>query len=178
MAAGLGTQSPQSKILLVTCSVAEEGECLVSTAIARSLVQMGRRALILDLLQKAPETSKSRTLEGVLDGLEHHPLQLDEQLTMLCSSLGSCENQSAVTSRSFLQFLEQAREQCDLVIIRTPPVMISADALYLGREADFVLHVVRWNSTPRRVVLAALDRLRNFNIPVDGLILSRMPDKE
>ena len=43
--------------------------------------------------------------------------------------------------------------------------MMSADALYLGRQADFVLHVVRWNSTPRRAVLAALERLRNFGIP-------------
>ena len=56
--------------------------------------------------------------------------------------------------------------------------MISADALYLGRHADFVLHVVRWNSTPRRAVLAALDRLRNFGIPVDGVILSRVHEKE
>ena len=74
--------------------------------------------------------------------------------------------------------LEQAREQCDLLIIAAPPVMISADALYLGRHADFVLHVVRWNSTPRRAVLAALERLRNFGIPVDGVILSRVHEKE
>ena len=97
--------------------------------------------------------------------------------TMLCGSLGSCENQSAVTSRSFLQSLEQAREQCDLVIIRTPPVMISADAIYLGRHADFVLHVVAWNSTPRRTVIAALERLRNCGIAVDGVILSRVHEK-
>ena len=49
--------------------------------------------------------------------------------------------------------------------------MIAADALYLGRQADFVLHVVRWNSTPRRAVFAALDRLRNFGIPVNGVLL-------
>ena len=178
MAAGLGAQSPQSKILLVTCSVPEEGEFLVSTAIARSLVQMGKRALVLDLSGKAPPASNSHTLKRVLNALEHHPLKLAKKLTLLRSALATSGKLSPVTSPSFPRLLEQAREQCDLVIIGTPPVMISADALYLGRHADFVLHVVRWNSTPRRAVLAALERLRNFGIPVDGVILSRVHEKE
>jgi Mrp family chromosome partitioning ATPase len=178
IAAGVGVQSPQAKILLVTCSVTEEGEFLVSTAIARSLVQMGKRALVIDLSGKAPRASNARRLKRVLNALEHHPLSLAKKLSILRGTLATSGNQSPLTSPSFPRLLEQAREQCDLVIIATPPVMISADALYLGRYADFVLHVVRWNSTPRRAVLAALERLRNFGTPVDGVILSRMHEKE
>jgi Mrp family chromosome partitioning ATPase len=177
MAAGLGAQPPQSKILLVTCSVTEEGEFLVSTALARSLVQMGKRALVVDLSGKAPPTSNSRALERVLNALEHHPLKLAKKLTVLRSAVAT-SGKSPVNSPSFPRLLEQAREQCDLVIIGAPPVSISADALYLGRHADFVLHVVRWNSTPRPAVLAALDRIRSFGIPVDGVILSRVREKE
>src|SRR5262249_27543507 len=153
MSAGLDTQSAQSKILLITCSAPEEGECLVSTAIANSLVQMGRRALLLDLSREAPTTSKTLTLENVLDGLEDNALQFDEQLTVMRSASEAC-GESVVTSRNFLTLLEQARARCDLLIVAAPPVMIASDALYLGRQADFVLHVVRWNSTPRRAVFA------------------------
>jgi len=176
VAAGLSARSPQSKILLVTCSVTDEGEFLVSTAIARSLVQMGKRALVIDLSGEAQPASNSRTLERVLNALERHPLKLTKKLTVLRGALAG--NQSPVTSPSFPRLLEQAWAQCDLIIIGTPPVMISADAVYLGRHADFVLHVVRWNSTPRRAVLAALERLRNFGIAVGGVILSRMHQKE
>jgi Mrp family chromosome partitioning ATPase len=178
MAAGLAAQSRQSKILLITCSVTEEAAFLVSTAIARSLVQIGKRALLVDLSGQASPASNSRPLKRVLNVLEHHPLKLAKKLTVLSGTLATSGNQSPVTSPSFPLLLEQAREQCDSVIITTPPVMISADALYLGRHADFVLHVVRWNSTPRRAVLAALERLRNFGIPVHGVILSRMDEKE
>jgi Mrp family chromosome partitioning ATPase len=108
----------------------------------------------------------------VLDGIEHHSLQLDEQLTVLQSD--PCEDQSVVTSRNFSMLLEQAGKKCDVLIIAAPPVMKSADAIYLGRQADFVFHVVRWKATPRRAVLAALDRLRNFGVPVHGVILSRL----
>jgi Mrp family chromosome partitioning ATPase len=178
MAAGLDAPSRQSKILLVTCSVAEEGGFLVSTSIARSLVLMGKRALVVDLSGEAPPASNSRTVKRVLNALEHHPLKLAKKLTVLRGALAMSGNQSPVTSPSFPRLLEQAREQCDVVIIGTPPVMMSADALYLGRHADFVLHVVRWNSTPRRAVLAVLERLRNFGVPVDGVILSHMREKE
>ena len=156
----------------------KEGECLVSAAIAHSLVQMGGRAVLLDLSREAPKTSSLLTLENVLDGLENHALQLDEQLTVMQSASDPCEDPSVVTSRNFSMLLEQAGEKCDLLIIAAPPVVMSADALYLARRADFVLHVVRWNSTPRRVVLAALDRLRNFGIPIDGVILSRVHPRE
>jgi Mrp family chromosome partitioning ATPase len=178
MAAGFGTQSAQPKTLLVTSSVTKEGGILVGTAIAQSLVQMGRRVLLLDVSREAPKTSKSLTLKKVLDGLEHHALQLDEQLTVMQSASDPCEDQSVVTSRNFSMLLEQAGKKCDLLIIAAPPVTMSADAIYLGRQADFVLHVVRWNSTPRRAVLAALDRLRNFGIPVHGVILSRVHERK
>ena len=175
MAAGFGTQSAQPKTLLVTSSVTKEGEILVGTAIAQSLVQMGRRVLLLDVSREAPKTSKSLTLKKVLDGIEHHALQLDEQLTVLQSD--PCEDPSVLTSRNFAMLLEQAGKKCDVLIIAAPPVMMSADAIYLGHQADFVLHVVRWNSTPRRAVLAALDRLRNFSIPVHGVILSHLHER-
>jgi Mrp family chromosome partitioning ATPase len=175
MAAGFATQSAQPKTLLVTSSVAKEGEILVGTAIAHSLVQMGRRVLLLDLSREAPKTSNSLTLKKVLDGIEHHALQWDEQLTVLQSP---CEDPSVLTSRNFSMLLEQAGKKCDVLIIVAPPVMMSADAIYLGRKADFVLHVVRCNSTPRRVVLAALDRLRNFGTPVHGVILSRVHERQ
>ena len=139
---------------------------------------MGKRALVVDLPGNAPRAPNSRTLKRVLSALENHPLKLAKKLTVLRGALATSEHQSPITSPSFPLLLEQAREQCDVVIIATPPVMISADALDLGQYADLVLHVVRWNSTPRRAVLAALERLRNFGIPVDGVVLSRVHDKE
>src|SRR5262245_49068808 len=71
IAAGLGAPSPQSKILLITCSTGDEGELLVSTAIARSLVLIGKRALVVDLSGNAPPAPNSRTLKRVVNALEN-----------------------------------------------------------------------------------------------------------
>ena len=55
---------------------------------------------------------------------------------------------------------------------------MSADALCLGGLADFVMHVVRWNSTPRGAVLTALERLSSFGIRLDGVLICRVPHKD
>jgi Mrp family chromosome partitioning ATPase len=52
--------------------------------------------------------------------------------------------------------------------------MLVADSLVLGREADVVLHVVRWAHTPRRVVEAALRRLGENALAIDGVVLTRV----
>jgi Mrp family chromosome partitioning ATPase len=173
--AGLDAQSTQLKTLLVTSSVGDEGQCLVSTAIARALGS--KRTLVVDLSPTAGTNflaSNARSLKTVLESIDQHPLKLDGELVIL----RLYENQSPINCSKLIQLLAQAREQFDFIIIVTPPVMMSADALYLSRHADFILHVVRWNSTPRRAVLAALDRLRAFGTSVHGVVLSRVHEKE
>ena len=57
--------------------------------------------------------------------------------------------------------------------------MIVRDALYLVGQCSFLVSdVVRWNSTPRRAVFAALDRLRILAFRQNGVLLSRAPKIE
>jgi Mrp family chromosome partitioning ATPase len=99
-------------------------------------------------------------------------------LLVLQAAPKSPEKQTQATSQQVLRLIEQARQQYDSTIIIAPPILVSADALCLGRLADFVLHVVRWNSTPRRAVVTALERLSSFGIRLDGVLISRVPHKE
>jgi Mrp family chromosome partitioning ATPase len=88
------------------------------------------------------------------------------------------EIQKVIASDDFSKFIRQARGLYDFIIVEAPPVMLFADALYLGKCADFILHVVQWASTPRRTVIAGLERMRNIGIRVDGLVLSGINEKE
>jgi succinoglycan biosynthesis transport protein ExoP len=70
--------------------------------------------------------------------------------------------------------LEEARKNFDIIILEGAPVMLVADSLVLGRQADIVLHVARWAHTPRRVVEAALRRMNENSLVVDGVVLTRV----
>jgi Mrp family chromosome partitioning ATPase len=165
-----------SKSVLVTSSVPGEGKSLVSELLARTLVDTGRRALIIDLSltgRQSGDSTEPGTLEEILAAIESgEPLPPPaQQFTTLRRVSGLRASHKLVTSAAFSTLLAQARKFYEVILIEAPAIMLIADSLYLARFSDLVLHVVRWRSTPRRTVAAALRRMRVLGIRFDGVIL-------
>jgi len=177
-ATGAALAPVKPKVVMLTSCVPGEGKSLLSASLANSLLDMGRRTLIINVSAKPPANrfaQESEALEEVLTAIERGlPSLPRRQFSILNRTSGVDEGHSLVTGTSFSALMAQARKFYDVILIEAPPVMLFADALYLGRFADFVLHVVRWNCTPRRTVGAALQRMRNIGIRIDGIVLSRI----
>ena len=67
--------------------------------------------------------------------------------------------------------LDEAKAHYDVLIIDTPPTLLFADSIFLGRFADMSLHVVVWNKTPRETVVEAIRRLQEHMVRIDGIVL-------
>ena len=72
------------------------------------------------------------------------------------------------------QIVAIMREHYDMVLFDAPPVMAVADARVISRLVDKTLFVVRWDKTPRKVARAALDLLRQNDIPLVGAVLQQV----
>jgi Mrp family chromosome partitioning ATPase len=179
-ATGAALPPAECKVVMLTSCVPSEGKSLLSASLARTLLEMGRRTLIINVSSKPPANRFAHEpLEEVLSAIEHGlPSLQRRQFLVLNRTSGVDEGRRLVTAPSFSTLMAQARELYDVVLIEAPPIMLFADALYLGRFADFVLHVVRWHCTPRRTVAVALQRLRNIGIRIDGIVLSRVDQGE
>jgi Mrp family chromosome partitioning ATPase len=184
-ATGLVTKPGGSKVVLVTSCLPDEGKTLLCAVLAGTLVDTGRRTLIIDLSppnQKCSVPPAAEALEEVIKAMEGgvSPLRAlrGAPFAILHRSSGDETSPHLVTSPVFSKLLTEARDIYDVVLIEVPPVMLVADALYLGRSADVVLHVVRWNRTPRLAVAAALRAIRNLGIRVDAMVLSRVDPVE
>jgi receptor protein-tyrosine kinase len=68
--------------------------------------------------------------------------------------------------------LERFREEFDLILIDTPPMMLYADGRLLGRLSEGVVMVVRAATRTREELQAAYLRLVQDQIPVLGTILN------
>jgi Mrp family chromosome partitioning ATPase len=68
-------------------------------------------------------------------------------------------------------------EQYDLIIIDTPPIAASADALLLSRLIDAAVLVVQWGRAPRRLVGETVRSLLAANMPLAGLVLTQVDVK-
>ena len=72
------------------------------------------------------------------------------------------------------EFLDKMRDQYDMIIIDTPPVMAISDCIVLSKIVDTTLFVVRWQKTSREVVKTAMKQLRAFNVNIAGVVLTRV----
>jgi Mrp family chromosome partitioning ATPase len=66
------------------------------------------------------------------------------------------------------------RDEYDLVIIDTPPILAVSDAMALSNHADATLLAVRWGVTPRAAVQLAQRRLLGSSKdgPAIGIVLT------
>ena len=83
--------------------------------------------------------------------------------------------QSAVDAHEMAQKFAMLRRDYDVVIIDTPPILTLGDSAQLLAAMDALVLLVRWRSTPVRVVREAIHRVAAAGGRVSGVALSMVP---
>lgn len=165
------------RVLLVASSVPDEGKSLVCMALAKLLAARGTRTLVIDATGARPASPTSRmpSLEDAVlgDQAAFFAGARDHAVTVL-HGRGRATAQDFYLSDAFERFMDGAREAFDLVLIEAPPAMLVLDFVPLAHVADAAILAVRWASTPRKTVLATLQRLQDLSVRVRGLVLTRV----
>jgi Mrp family chromosome partitioning ATPase len=68
--------------------------------------------------------------------------------------------------------ISRVRNQFDMVLIDTPPMLMMPDARVIGRFADSVILIARARKTSREAVQAAYRRFVEDQTPVLGVVLN------
>jgi Mrp family chromosome partitioning ATPase len=72
------------------------------------------------------------------------------------------------------RLLEAFSAEYDLLILDSPPVLVTADSLALCRLVQKVLFVVRWGHTRQEAVLDALKQLLDAQADIAGIAVSQV----
>ena len=172
------------RALLITSAVPEEGKSLLSVSLARSSAMAGQKVLLVDADLRRPKISKilggdnKATLADLFADqcTAEEVLNVEESTGMhyICARSGMPNPQDLLGSQHMRDFIRSITRHYDLVVIDSPPVLAASDALVLSRIVDATLFVVRWEHTPRQVVLGALRQLQSVGGTVAGVVLSRV----
>lgn len=177
-ALGLFNLDRGCRVVLVTSSVAGEGKSVFCRALADCLVASGRRVLLVDgsphREDAAPGGGEACEADQIPD--EDAPMGPGHggSLTVLRRSNARLLASDVFGSTEFGRLVEETRKHFDVVLMEGAAVMLVADSLVLGRFADTVIHVARWSATKQATVAAALNRLYENSIAVDGVVLTRV----
>ena len=95
-----------------------------------------------------------------------------ENLSLLTCGTRPENSSDLLTSRRFEELLDQLRDQFEMVILDTPPVLVVTDPLNVAARVDGVLMVLRLSKTARDGSRRTLDALQEVGARVLGVVVN------
>lgn len=180
------------KSILITSALPAEGKSTLALMIARMSAQAGQKVVLIDTDLRRPAIEKMLALPkhqpGLTDVLMQPDLKVNDilftdpksGLKIMAKGQASYINPSDLFASQRMQIiLAELKQNFDLIILDSPPIMAVTDSKILSSLVDKTLFVLKWDSTPRKVALAALSQMaRGHANNVAGVILQQVNMKQ
>ena len=181
-----GRTGELGEVLMVTSALASEGKTTVAGNLAVTAARTGLRVLLVDADLRKPSISRlfgveaPRGLSHLLAGqkLKVRVDTAEPNLRIIGAGAVPPNPAELLASPRAATIWQQLRQQADLVIVDTPPVLSVADALEISHHADWVLLTVRYRQSREHQLLAALERLHRVGSPMTGVVWSGITGDE
>ncbi|SDP38237.1 capsular exopolysaccharide family [Phyllobacterium sp. OV277] len=176
--------SPQkiARAIAVTSAGTQEGKTLVVAGLARSLAATGVRTIIIDANFRAPMVAQEfgdqfgPYLEDVIRGRKtleaaiQHDLfsSIDFVATQACS----VPAEFLLGHQQFAKLINTLKQQYDIVLIDTPAVCLSADAIRVASLADTTLLVARCDKANTDDIISAVKMLTSEGRKLSGIVIN------
>jgi non-specific protein-tyrosine kinase len=176
------------RTILITGPGANCGKTTVAIDLAIIMAQSGRKTLLLDADLRRPTLHRFLGLAnraGLSDiFLEQASLEKAaqpsgevEKLTVLTSGPLPANPAELLSSRRMDEILAEARDEADVVVIDSPPLLV-VDGVILSAKVDAVLLVVRAGQTATGAARAAVEQLQRANARIVGIVFNGVPKKD
>lgn len=183
----MSTPDSTPQVIMVTSSIPGEGKTTQALALAANFAGLDKRTLLIDAdIRRRTMSAYFEGSDGIGlvsavknaswsdDDIYFHPtLGID----VVFGEKSAVNAADFFASEEFLNFLSRARERYDAIIVDTPPVLAVSDPRVIGRHADLILYVVRWDSTSSSQVTLGIRSLQTANLEISGTVLTMIDPK-
>ena len=173
---------PESGGLAVQMTSAEpgDGKSVSAANLSLAVAKSGKRVLLIDADMRRPtvhqlfrveqEIGLSDVLTGEIDWINAVRETPIDGLSLITS--GACPDNPAelLTANEMARLLKKAREEYDVVIVDTPPVLAVSDPSVIAPQTDGLVLVVRMEKNKRAAIRRTLETLDGHGARVLGVI--------
>jgi capsular exopolysaccharide synthesis family protein len=169
------------KVLAILSADAREGKTLLAANLAHSLARQGRGVVLVSSDMRSAQVEKVvglRPRPGLAEALQDESsnviaqlVSINEHLLVLPAGLPNRHPGELLASRRLVEIVNTLRQLGSIVILDTPPVRQSADAIALSGVADATLLVARSGSSRVRSLREATSGLRRDRLRQLGVVL-------
>ncbi len=181
----VGENGSRPRVLAFTSPHPADGKSTVVSNIAIATAEIHHKVLVIDADLRRPrmhqifDVPNDRGLSDLLreDLSEENTAGLIQEtripnLHVLPAGPPTHAASHLLYSRNFALSVAKFKQDYDMVLIDTPPMLPMTDARIVGRLADAVILVARCGKTTRDAILAAKERLGEDSIRILGSILN------
>ncbi|AKP76114.1 Tyrosine-protein kinase YwqD [Priestia megaterium Q3] len=176
------------KTIVLTSSGAEEGKSTTSSNLATVYAQQGLNVLLIDADLRKPTGHYTFRLEnhiGLTNVLTRQStlaqaVQESEipHLSVLTSGPIPPNPSELLASAQMTELLKEMKQQFDMIIFDTPPILAVADAQILANQVDGTILVVSSGKTEKDAALKSKELLSNAKGKLLGVVLNNRKVEE
>ena len=168
--------------VVITSPEANAGKTTVSILLTRSLAQMGKKVLLVDVDMAHPSTSQEFGVEatpglrGLLAGRACDesaiiPSDVKGLDILPVGKRGTVENHDLLANGLFASCVKRWKKTYDFVVMDSPPVLSMADARIVAGHADGAIMILRESSSRRTDAVEAFAGLSAGGATLIGTVL-------
>lgn len=175
------------KTIVVTSSNQGEGKTTVASNLAASMAQTDKNVLLIDCDMRKPRIHKVFGITN-LDGLtnilmgekklvdvEYKGDQDIKSLTVVISGPIPPNPAELLGSRRMKEFLEDVRDQFDMIILDSPPINLVTDSAILSTLTDGTILVIEVGQTDIEAAKSGKELLDKVHANLIGVVLNKIP---
>lgn len=180
-------RSGQHQVTQVTSPQPSDGKSTVCGNLAVSIAQSGTKVVLVDADFRRPSIHRlfgvdnsvgiTSVLKGAAEPSEALQSTQIENLSLVPCGPVPANPAELLMSRAFEEYLQVLRQQFEVVLIDTAPVLAVTDPVNVAQRADGVLLVVRLTRGVRDSSRSAIDALKSVGVNVTGIIVNRVGDR-
>ena len=172
------------RTLVVTSAAAGEGKTTTAANFAVVAAEGGVRVCLIDSDLRRPALHKlfgvpnqrgltTALVEGLTAAAVAQPTTI-ANLSVVTSGALPPNPAEMAASKRMRELLDRARDDFDLVVCDTPPVVSVSDGVALAAQCDGVLLVVRASTVPHDVVTQAIEQIEAVRGRIIGVLLNNI----
>ncbi|MCK5719278.1 MAG: polysaccharide biosynthesis tyrosine autokinase [Thiomargarita sp.] len=176
-------------VTVITSSVASEGKSTFSINQAFALGQISK-TLLIDADMRRPSIGKIFGIASKAPGLSElvagtrsiteciHKQEQETGIDFIPSGAVPPNPLELLSSKKFGEVLKQLEERYANIIIDSAPTMLVSDALIIAKQASGIIYIIKADATPYQIVLRNMERLRQSNTKILGVVLNQIDLKK
>lgn len=172
------------KTILVTSSGPGEGKTTTASNLAVVMAQSGNKTILIDCDLRKPRVHKAFGISNQVGLSDLLADQMDQEgaiklteipnLHVLSSGTRPPNPAELLGSGKMKKFVEALKENYDVIVLDTPPIILVTDAQIIAQYADGCLLVISSGQAERESAIKAKQLLEKVNGKILGVVFNKV----